>query len=117
MTTYLARFRKINLTVLAYATVLVAFFLRAYRLADKNIWWDEGWSVWLSQKDLGWIALRTAADEHPPLHYWMLHFWNGVAGTDALAGRFLSVWFGVLTVAIVYRLGRRIGGGGVGVLA
>ncbi len=101
----------------AYATILVAFFLRAYRLADKNIWWDEGWSVWLSQKDLAWIALRTAADEHPPLHYWMLHFWNLLAGTDAFAGRFISLAFGVLTIALLYRIGKRVGGAWIGVFA
>ena len=103
--------------VLAYATVLVAFFLRAYRLADKNVWWDEGWSVWLSQKDLAWIALRTASDEHPPLHYWILHFWNTLAGTDAFAGRFVSLAFGVLTIALLYRIGERVGGAWIGVLA
>jgi len=103
--------------LLAYATVLVAFFLRAYRLADKNVWWDEGWSVWLSQKNLAWIALRTAADEHPPLHYWLLHFWNLLAGTDAFAGRFISLVFGVLTIALLYRIGKRIGGAWVGILA
>ena len=103
--------------LLAYATVLVAFFLRCYRLADKNIWWDEGWSVWLAQKDLAWIALRTAMDEHPPLHYWLLHFWNMVAGTDAFTGRFVSLFFGVLTVALMYRIGKRVGGSWVGLLA
>jgi mannosyltransferase len=103
--------------LLAHATVLVAFFLRAYRLADKNVWWDEGWSVWLSQKDLAWIAWRTASDEHPPLHYWMLHFWNRVAGTDAFAGRFISLAFGVLTIALLYRIGKRVGGAWIGVLA
>jgi hypothetical protein len=36
MTTFLARFSKINLRIPAYATVLVAFFLRADRLADKK---------------------------------------------------------------------------------
>ena len=101
----------------AYATVLVAFFLRCFRLADKNVWWDEGWSIWLSQKDLAWIALRTAADEHPPLHYWLLHFWNFIAGTDAFAGRFVSVFFGVLTIALMYRIGKRVGSAWVGVLA
>lgn len=100
-----------------YATVLVAFFLRAYRLADQNVWWDEGWSIWLSQKDLAWIALRTAMDEHPPLHYWLLHFWNFVAGTDAFAGRFVSVAFGVLTIALIYRIGKRVGGAWIGALA
>ena len=117
MTTFLARIGKINSHVLAYATVLVAFFLRVDRLADKNIWWDEGWSVWLSQKDPAWIALRTAADEHPPLHYWILHFWNMVAGTDAFAGRFISLAFGVLTIALIYRIGKRVGGMGIGTLA
>ena len=100
-----------------YLSILVAFFLRTYRLADKNVWWDEGWSVWLSQKDVAWIALRTAMDEHPPLHYWLLHFWNLVAGTDAFAGRFISVFFGVLTVALLYRIGKKIGGKWIGLLA
>lgn len=56
-------------------------------------------------------------DEHPPLHYWMLHFWKFVAGTSAFAGRFLSLAFGVLTVALLYRIGKRVGGVWIGVLA
>lgn len=95
----------------------LAFFLRVYRLGDQNVWWDEGWSIWLSQKDLAWIAMRTAMDEHPPLHYWMLHFWNFVAGTNVFAGRFVSVAFGVLTIALLYRIGKRVGGIWVGLLA
>src|SRR5689334_14290566 len=63
-------------------TLLLAFGLRLYRLADKPIWWDEGWSVWLARHDLIGIAIRTASDEHPPLHYWLLHFWNALAGED-----------------------------------
>ncbi len=127
-TSHVTRHSPLVTHLIVYATVLVAFFLRVYRLADKNVWWDEGWSIWLSQKDLAWIALRTAADEHPPLHYWMLHFWNSIAGTNAFAGRFLSVAFGVLTIALIYRIGKRVGarphsnspplvGEGIGVLA
>ena len=117
MDNFRTRLNKINISIFAYATVLVAFFLRVYRLAENNVWWDEGWSIWLSQKDLAWIALRTAADEHPPLHYWMLHFWNGIAGTEAFAARFLSVVFGVLTIALIFRIGKRIGGVGIGLIA
>lgn len=100
-----------------YATVLVAFFLRVYRLADKNIWWDEGWNVWLAKQDFVAIALRTAADEHPALHYWMLKVWTALIGSSAYAGRFLSVVFAVLTIALLYRIGERAGGRWVGVLA
>jgi uncharacterized membrane protein len=101
--------------------LLVAFALRVHRLADANIWWDEGWTLWLSRFDLASIALRTARDEHPPLHYWLMHFWNFIAGndasTEAFVGRFFSVFFGVLMVAVVYRLTRRFGGAFIAALA
>jgi uncharacterized membrane protein len=109
--------RQLLIPISVYATILVAFFLRVYRLADQNVWWDEGWSVWLSQHDVAWIAMRTAMDEHPPLHYWLLHFWNFIAGTNAFAGRFVSVAFGVLTIALIYRIGKKVGGTWVGLLA
>lgn len=95
----------------------LAFFLRVYRLADKNVWWDEGWSLWLARQDFAAIALRTAADEHPPLHYWMLRVWDSLAGWDAFSARFLSVAFGVLTVALIYRIAKRVGGKWIGALA
>ncbi|MDE3090899.1 MAG: glycosyltransferase family 39 protein, partial [Chloroflexota bacterium] len=50
-------------------------------------------------------------------HYWMLHFWNMLAGANAFAGRFLSVAFGVLTIALLYRIGTRVGGAWIGWLA
>ncbi len=117
MNAILVRAQKINTHLFVYATVLVAFFLRVYRLADKNIWWDEGWSLWLARQDFVAIALRTAADEHPPLHYWMLRAWDSLAGWDVFSARFLSVAFGVLTVGLVYRIGKRVGGNWIGALA
>ncbi len=109
-------------TGLPLAALLLAFFLRVYRLADKNVWWDEGWSIWLAQQDWIAIAFRTASDEHPPLHYWMLKAWSAFAvgssaDSEAFAARFLSVAFGVLTVALIYRIGKRLGGVHVGLIA
>lgn len=101
----------------ALAVIALAFFLRVYRLGDKNVWWDEGWTVWLAQHDFAWIALRTASDEHPPLHYWLMNVWQSVFGTDVFTGRFLSLAFGVLLIALVYRIGRDMGGAGLGILA
>ncbi|MBI3537060.1 MAG: glycosyltransferase family 39 protein [Chloroflexi bacterium] len=106
--------KKIRIQVFAYATILVAFFLRVYRLADKNIWWDEGWSIWLAKQDWLALALQTARDEHPPLHYWLLKTFGAF---DAFSARFISVAFGVLTIALLYRLGKRVGGARVGILA
>jgi len=101
----------------ALVIVALAFFARVYRLADKNIWWDEGWTVWMGQHDWAWIALRTASDEHPPLHYWLMNLWQGVFGPDVVTGRFFSLAFGVLGVALLYRIGKAMGGARVGLLA
>ncbi len=73
--------------------------------------------MWLGQHDWVWIALRTAQDEHPPLHYWLMNLWQGVFGPDVVTGRFFSLAFGVLGVALLYRLGKAIGGARVGLLA
>ncbi len=104
-------------TFAVVAILLLAFALRLYRLADSNIWWDEGWSVWLARQDLWSIALRTAADEHPPLHYLTLHFWNAIAGESAFAVRFSSLALGTLTVALLYRMGRSMANVWLGLLA
>lgn len=101
----------------AFALAALAFLARVYRLGDANLWWDEGWTVWMAQHDWAWIALRTAADEHPPLHYWLMNAWQSVFGPAAFTGRFFSLLFGVLAVALVYRLGKAIGGARLGLLA
>ncbi len=97
--------------------LLLAFALRLYRLADSNVWWDEGWSVWLGRLPLGQIAYLTALDEHPPLHYWLLAGWNRLAGETAFAVRFSTVALAVALVALIYRLGKRIAGPTVGLTA
>lgn len=115
-------FVRVRSQLLALGVILLAFLLRVYRLGDRNIWWDEAWTVWLARHDLAWIALRTASDEHPPLHYWLMHFWQSLFSpdallADALVGRFFSVVFAVLTVALIYRVGKQIGGAPLGLLA
>jgi mannosyltransferase len=108
---------RVRSVLAALALVALAFFLRVYRLADKNIWWDEGWTIWMAQHDWAWIALRTARDEHPPLHYWLMNLWQDIFGPAAMTGRFFSVAFGVLGVAVLYRIGKAVGGARLGLLA
>jgi len=107
----------LGMTFFVVAILLLAFALRLYRLADSNIWWDEGWSVWLARQDLWSIALRTAADEHPPLHYFTLHFWDAIVGESAFAVRFSSLALATLAVAALYRMGRSMVNGWLGLLA
>ena len=55
--------------------LLLAFALRVYKLGDQNVWWDEGFSVWVARHDLGTLTTIAAGDTHPPLYYWLLHPW------------------------------------------
>lgn len=108
--------------IAASAIVALGFLLRVYRLADQNIWWDEGWTVWMARHDWVWIALRTARDEHPPLHYWLMNLWQNALGpggfaATAFSDRFVSVVFGVLMIAALVRVSKTIGGRAVGLLA
>ncbi len=85
---------------------LLAFALRVFRLGDAAVWWDEGFSVWEARMGLGPLADRTAYDVHPPFYYWLLHFWRLAVGDGEFQLRFLSVIFGVLTLALLWALAR-----------
>lgn len=89
-------------------TLLLAAWLRFYRLAGQSLWSDEGNSVALARADLGQIASRTALDIHPPLYYWLLHGWMRIFGENEVGVRSLSAVAAVLLVAVVYRLGTQL---------
>ncbi|MGC9359720.1 MAG: glycosyltransferase family 39 protein [Anaerolineae bacterium] len=101
----------------AALVVLGSFALRIFRLGDANFWWDEALAIWAVRKGLPGVTAWTASDVHPPLYFWSLWGWVQLFGEGELAARLLSALFGVLTVVIVYRLGRRLRGEQVGLLA
>lgn len=90
--------------------LLLAFGLRAHRLATDSVWWDEGYSIWMARLPIGQMLFETAHDAHPPLSYAMLHGWRVLVGDQEFALRLQSVLFGLLTVALSYRIGREAGG-------
>ena len=97
--------------------LFVAFALRLYRLPFQSIWWDEGHSLFVASHSLQSIPTIPAMDVHPPLYFWLLHVWMGLAGTSEFALRFLSVVFGLLTVALMYKIGRSLLGAAGGWVA
>ena len=99
------------------AILLLAFALRACRLGDQNIWWDEGLAIWAVRKGLLGATLWTAQDVHPPLFFWTLWAWVRLAGESEFAARYITLGWGMLTVAAAYVLGARLGGRRAGLLA
>ncbi len=92
---------------LALLLCLIGFGLRVYRLDNKNLWYDEGYSVFMARQTLAELPVETARDVHPPLYFAILHGWRALAGESAFALRFPSVVAGTLTLALAYRLLRR----------
>ncbi len=79
-----------------FVAIAVAFALRVYALGAPSLWNDEGTSVALAPLSLEAIANSAAHDIHPPLYYFLLHFWLPFVGNTEYAIRFLSVIAGVL---------------------
>jgi uncharacterized membrane protein len=88
------------------AVLGAAFGLRVFELPDAGIWYDEGLAVWAARQSLLAMARWTAGDVHPPLYFALLHVWRLGVGDSEFALRFLSVGFGTLAVALLWKLGR-----------
>ena len=91
--------------------LLAAFALRAHRIGDQRVWWDEGWSVWAARLPLAGILRETGHDVHPPLYFVLLHVWRAGSGDSEAGLRLLSAYLGLLTVAATYALGRAMARG------
>ncbi len=99
------------------AILLLAFGLRLHRLGAESLWYDETVSAHLAGKSLPDLVAHTAGDIHPPGYYALLHVWTRLTGSHDFALAFFSLAFGVLLVALAYRLGARVFGIQAGVLA
>ena len=78
------------------AILALAAFLRFYLLDGQSFWNDEGNSARIAERSLQLITEGAAGDIHPPLYYYLLHFWRSVFGSSEFALRSLSAALGVL---------------------
>jgi len=97
--------------------LLVAFALRLCRLDFQDIWWDEARNIDVARRPLSAIATSPELDIHPPLYFYLLHGWMRLVGESPFAVRLLSTVFGLLTLPVLYQLGRGVSGRLTGVLA
>jgi 4-amino-4-deoxy-L-arabinose transferase-like glycosyltransferase len=89
--------------------VLAAFAIRLDRLGAADLTFDESASAFISGKSYsGMLAyLLNAFHELPPVYYVGLRAWRLAAGACEYALRFPSACLGVLSVELLYRVGRR----------
>jgi uncharacterized membrane protein len=101
------RHRAILLLIL-----LLALGLRLHQLDVQSLWYDEGVTARVAQMGAGELARWTADDIQPPLYYLLLGSWLRPfapwPGNIAYLMRFFSAGFGLLLVALMASLARRL---------
>lgn len=97
--------------------LLLGSGLRLHRAGAQSLWNDEGASYAMTQRTPADIVTNTAADIHPPGYYLLLKGWTALAGTSEFALRAPSIFASILSLAIVYALGKRLFGRDAGTLA
>ena len=108
--------------------LLAGAALRLYRLGADSLWYDETVSTFLAGSRLPELLRHAAGDIHPPGFYILLRGWLVLMGyptghADAhgigleFSAAFFSLFFGVLLIALVYALARRVANDQVGLIA
>ena len=106
---------KNHLTILIITSL--AAVLRLYHLGYKSISIDESIGAFYAMDSLKRVFLLTINDVHPPLFYLTHHFWIRLFGSSEIALRSISVFFGLLSVVALYKLGVLLFDKRVGLLA
>lgn len=73
-------------------------------ILHQSYWRDEAFSVLLASKSLKEILLLTIKDTHPPLYYFLLHFWIRLFGDFEYVTRSFSLLFHFLLVISAFFL-------------
>ncbi len=94
------------------AIALAGFVVRVAGLDAQSLFNEEGYSLWLSQLGPARVLAQTASlDSNTPLHYLLLGGWVSLAGASEFSARLLSVFAGVLTIAVAAALAREVAAG------
>ncbi len=91
----------------------IAIFLFTYQLGRESLWLDELNSL----QDIDQSVFAAYKENQlRPLYYFLLMFWASLGSGDAWL-RSLSVVFAIVSVFLLYRLGRRLAGEAEGLVA
>ncbi len=88
----------------------LAWGLYLYRLDAQSLWYDEGVTATIAQRPIGALTQWTARDIQPPLYYYVVAGWGRLAGWSEWSLRFVSAWWGLLTVGLMAALTVRLTG-------
>ena len=87
--------------------LLLGLVLRLINLG-QSFWLDEASQAQMSALSISQIWFERQGDFHPPLFYFLSHYWMQVNQSEIWL-RLLPVSFGIISVGLIYFINRKIG--------
>jgi mannosyltransferase len=97
--------------------VAVALAVRLIGLTRESLWYDEAYSVWISNMNIASLKLLWDWKIEFPLYYLLFYYWLRLFGQGEFAVRLFGALAGTAAVVPMYRLGKELFGRRVGVIA
>jgi len=100
--------------------LLLGVALRLHHLGYKSFWGDEIWTAQVAERSLDYILAHTGVVPghwFAPLYLAMAHYFVLFAGPGEFTIRLPALIFGILTLPMIYRLGRLFYGKVAGLVA
>lgn len=96
--------------------LILAFVVRLAGIASRPIWYDEAFSILISEQGpaailngtLATDADSSAAEEHPPVYYFTLWGWMQFFGNSLISVRMLSVILSLGIVLFIYLIANHL---------
>lgn len=96
---------------------LAGLILRYFHLAG-NLYSDEVWIITTAVSSFPDFIQEILQDwVHPPLYHFLARGWIYLFGLSDLSARFISMTFGVISIPLLYWLGKQIAGSKTGLIA
>ncbi len=120
--------KKANILLLLILIIILGSFLRVYKLSSESFWIDEAATVYTTKQD----AVNTVKDiyitlEHasqyfkgggiPPLYLVLANYWTKLVGLSEAKLRLLSAIFGIISVYVIFLVGKDMFDEGVGLVS
>lgn len=94
--------------IVAIVAMAMALAIAMLQSIGRSVWFDEGYSIMLTQRSIGDILSLTAVDAHPPFYYLFLKAWAALFGWSELSLRLSSAVVGAASVGIMIALVRKL---------
>jgi len=114
--TLLENLRKNRTLQLLLLLILIGTIIRFSFIGAPSIREDEGGTIFLASRSVGVLVDNLKSDVHPPLYYLSMHFWSSL-GKSELALRAFSALLGVLSIPLIFILGKRLFNARVGLFS